>query len=454
MSSLFLGHTIDASIITKQEWTMVNFDDEKLKQAMVLLAPIYVRFGGILSDHTIFAEKRPRDGGSQHRRKEKKHKKGIVPPDAYTIYGDDIDRLLKFTDDSGSRLLFCLNSHLHSDGKWNSSNAFQLVDYIISKNFTSIDFSVGNEPRRNYNISGIDIGKAVKALRRKLNKSPLHGSKIIAPDVSRLQKFGREFLNKTISFAGKHLFAASFHQYYVNGSNTTWRGLIHPTTLDFLDRKISTAQRVVKSSRKPETPLWITESGSAFGGGALGLSRSFVAALGYADKLGLAATRGISHVMRQSLFGGRYRLFNMSERYEPSPEYWVAYLFRLLNGEVVRAIRPNPSFAHLRCYCFGDPDRRTITAMFINVHTTEKYILRTSTHQLLKTQRWDYLVTSQGDPSASIEILVNKRLLKLPDDPAERFIPPKGELRSGKDVLVLPALSMAFSVYIMQNTTA
>lgn len=57
----FLGHAIDASIIIKREWELVDFNDEKLKRAMALLSPTYVRFGGIYSDHTIFVEKRPPD---------------------------------------------------------------------------------------------------------------------------------------------------------------------------------------------------------------------------------------------------------------------------------------------------------------------------------------------------------------------------------------------------------
>lgn len=81
-----------------------------------------------------------------------------------------------------------------------------------------------------------------------------------------------------------------------------------------------------------DLPIFITESGSAFGGGSDGLSRSFVAALVYADKLGLAASMGISLVARQSLFGGRYRIFNITDNYRASPEYWISYLFQKLNG--------------------------------------------------------------------------------------------------------------------------
>lgn len=56
---LFMGHGIDASIIVKKEWQELNFDDEILTRAMELLPPSYIRFGGTLSDHTIFVEKKP-----------------------------------------------------------------------------------------------------------------------------------------------------------------------------------------------------------------------------------------------------------------------------------------------------------------------------------------------------------------------------------------------------------
>ena len=55
----FIGHAIDASIIVKKEWEDWDFNDTKLKEAMKLLSPGYIRFGGILSDHTRFVRERP-----------------------------------------------------------------------------------------------------------------------------------------------------------------------------------------------------------------------------------------------------------------------------------------------------------------------------------------------------------------------------------------------------------
>lgn len=58
---LYIGHAIDASIIVKPEWEKVDFKNEKLQRAMKLISPIYIRFGGIMSDHTFFERERPED---------------------------------------------------------------------------------------------------------------------------------------------------------------------------------------------------------------------------------------------------------------------------------------------------------------------------------------------------------------------------------------------------------
>ena len=55
----FIGHAIDASMIVKDGWEDWDFNNTELKEAMKLLSPGYIRFGGILSDHTCFKRKRP-----------------------------------------------------------------------------------------------------------------------------------------------------------------------------------------------------------------------------------------------------------------------------------------------------------------------------------------------------------------------------------------------------------
>lgn len=80
----------------------------------------------------------------------------LVEPDAYQIFGADIDELLKFVESTGNRLLFCLNSLLgvKQKKKWNSTNAFQFVDYLKSRSYSAIDFSMGNEPQSRTKVTG------------------------------------------------------------------------------------------------------------------------------------------------------------------------------------------------------------------------------------------------------------------------------------------------------------
>lgn len=65
--------------------------------------------------------------------------------------------------------------------------------------------------------------------------------------------------------------------------------------------------------------LYLTagETGSAYGGGAPGLSDRYVAGFLWLDKLGMAARLGVDVVVRQSLSGGNYGL--LDPEMEPLP---------------------------------------------------------------------------------------------------------------------------------------
>lgn len=68
---------------------------------------------------------------------------------------------------------------------------------------------------------------------------------------------------------------------------------------------------------QPSRHLPAGETGSAYGGGAAGLSDRYVAGFLWLDKLGLTARLGIDVVVRQSLFGGNYGL--LDQAVEPLP---------------------------------------------------------------------------------------------------------------------------------------
>ena len=197
----------------------------------------------------------------------------------FEIFGPDIDRIIQFTRDCGARLLFCLNSHQRTPKKkWDLTNMFDLIDYFISKNFTEIDFGIGNEPKKIHNVTGesrysnymgeyhsghyfssgmsvgpqgfaipaSEVGAMVRSLRRKLDNSTLKESMIIAPDLSSLSKrdkFATRFIRRMIKKAKTSLSGVSFHQYYVK-RNSTWTDMIDPRNLNKLQDQISKAQNV------------------------------------------------------------------------------------------------------------------------------------------------------------------------------------------------------------------
>lgn len=63
--------------------------------------------------------------------------------------------------------------------------------------------------------------------------------------------------------------------------------------------------------------IWMGETASAFGGGAPGLSDTYVAGFMWLDKLGMGAVNGIDLIVRQSFYNGYYALIN--EQSLPNP---------------------------------------------------------------------------------------------------------------------------------------
>nr|XP_040026208.1 heparanase-like [Gasterosteus aculeatus aculeatus] len=70
--------------------------------------------------------------------------------------------------------------------------------------------------------------------------------------------------------------AVTWHHYYVNGRDTAVEDFLDPQVLDSLIQKTKDVLQEVQMV-SPEKPVWLGETSSAFGGGAAGLSDTFVA---------------------------------------------------------------------------------------------------------------------------------------------------------------------------------
>ncbi|KAF7641479.1 hypothetical protein LDENG_00280340 [Lucifuga dentata] len=111
--------------------------------------------------------------------------------------------------------------------------------------------------------------------------------------------------------------ACTWHHYYVNGRDTSLEDFLDPEVLDTLALKISEVMETVKLL-SPGKTVWLGETSSAYGGGALGLSDTFVAGFMWLDKLGLGARLGLDVIIRQVLIGsGSYHL--VDDNLDPLP---------------------------------------------------------------------------------------------------------------------------------------
>ena len=93
----------------------------------------------------------------------------------------------------------------------------------------------------------------------------------------------------------------------MNGRKTKLSDFVKPEVLDILSWQIAAIRT---SMSGVSLPMWLSETSSAYGGGAPQLSDRFVAGFMWLDKLGLAAQMGVSVVVRQSLSGGNYALLD------------------------------------------------------------------------------------------------------------------------------------------------
>jgi heparanase 1 len=79
------------------------------------------------------------------------------------------------------------------------------------------------------------------------------------------------------------------------------------------------------------------ETGSAYGGGAPGLSDRYVAGFLWLDKLGMAARLGVDVVVRQSLSGANYGL--LDPQMEPLPVSWMVCAAALVSAFCIKEKR-------------------------------------------------------------------------------------------------------------------
>ncbi|XP_057686572.1 heparanase [Corythoichthys intestinalis] len=349
----FVSVTIDASLAEDQRF-MRLLSSPKVRVLAKALSPAFVRFGGTRQDFMEFQpHRRSRPAGWQPRllsdlgedlllARWRKQQERLTEEDAGGKYQQvaftetTLDELHDFANATGLDLVFGLNALLRSaDGSWNSSNARQLLRYCEERRYR-LSWELGNEPnsfekKAGLRVSGEQLGEDFKCLRDMMSQSPWHRhAGLFGPDVGQPRGHGPDLLDGFLRSGADAIDACTWHHYYVNGRDTSLDDFLDPKVLDSLALKIKQIVQEVKRL-SPGKPVWLGETGSAYGGGAPGLSDTFAAGFMWLDKLGLAARGGVSVVMRQVLIGsGAYHL--LDERLDPLPDFWLTLLYKHVVG--------------------------------------------------------------------------------------------------------------------------
>ncbi|XP_037609561.1 heparanase [Sebastes umbrosus] len=475
----FLSVTIDASLAEEEKF-MSLIRSPKVRTLARALTPAFLRFGGTRQDFMEFTPQRfHQDSGSTAEptcdqmelpswledrlkkdwtrqrvvlmREDLQRKYRRVKFTEYTV-----DLLHSFTNCSGMDLIFGLNALLRTaDNSWNSSNAASLLSYCESRRYR-MSWELGNEPnsyekKAGIRVDGRQLGRDFTRLRDMMSQSKFyHDAALYGPDVGQPRDRRTDILEGFLQTGSEAVDALTWHHYYVNGRDTSLEDFIDPEVLDTLALKTTEVLKKVKLV-SPEKPVWLGETSSAFGGGAVGLSDTFVAGFMWLDKLGLAARLGLDVVMRQVFIGsGSYHL--VDDNLDPLPDYWLSVLYKRLVGPEVLKVGFS-SFArskrvrlYLHCSTRESSSSGAVTLISLNLSKKPVWIVVPASVSSSTVEAFVLQSDQPGEDGLySRSVKLNGDVLKMVDDQTLPDL--KAAPLPPSERLQLPAFSLAFFVF-------
>ncbi|KAK7895321.1 hypothetical protein WMY93_020646 [Mugilogobius chulae] len=477
----FLSLTIDASLASEEKF-MNLLGSSKVKTLASALTPAFLRFGGTRQDFMVFTPQQvwpSKESPSANlcdkdelpywledqlkkewiqqqillKREDLQRKYRRVKFTEATM-----DRLYSFTNCSGMELIFGLNALLRtSDNRWNSSNAQMLMSYCASRQY-EMSWELGNEPnsfekKAGIRVDGFQLGEDFVHLRKIMSESRFYkNSGLYGPDVGQPRDHRIDILEGFLQSGSEAIDACTWHHYYVNGRDTSLEDFLDPEVLDTLTLKTNEVLQKVKQA-SPQKKVWLGETSSAYGGGALGLSDTFVAGFMWLDKLGLGAKLGLNVVMRQVFIGsGSYHL--VDDNLDPLPDYWLSVLYKRLVGQQVLSVKTfgNYTFLHKRVRLYLHCTNKnsftngavTLIAMNLN-HKAVRVSL--PAHMASSTVVAFVLQSDQSGEEGlySRSVMLNGEVLKMVDDTTLPEL--KGLVLPSSEHVHLPAYALSFFVF-------
>lgn len=437
----FINVAIDSGVI-RRNWENLQLNSTKVQTLAAGLAPCYLRVGGTDADFLIFGNNpnsyktkvdysktyQPSVTINKRQRRDLGYSGSMGRSDFtnFTMNTSMYDQLHKFVSAVGWEMIFDLNSLLRNNGAWDPTNAIQLINYTASQGYKMGGWELGNEPDEYSNpninkpVQPEQLAKDYQLLSQIVQSYPQYrDSVIMGPSIAAMSAYQRKgFYYSFLSAGGGDVVtAATFHQYYENGAVATADDFVNPDVLNILYDELHAGVNLTRAAGC-NAKVWLGETSSCWGGGAPGLSDTFLAAFMWLDKLGMSARDGIDAVVRQTFYGGHYSLID-NETLDPNPDYWLTLMYNLLVGSKVLAVTSPDSRGDLRVYAHCTDTERSgyaagsVTVYIMNLSKTNKRIMMPNfpTHQL---HIYNFMAGSDSVTSKTVRL--NGEPLVMTDD--------------------------------------
>jgi heparanase 1 len=479
------GHTFDGA--NESFWR----PNSKLTRVLAgALQPAYIRFGGnshsLLTYDMTSASCEPQPDPLPQPQK-------YTPPKPNTcMSATQWDEINRFTKAVGWHSVFALNALLRkadkSDGgSWDPTAAEAFLKYNMERNY-SVDIELGNEPdlfHYAYKIPDRSVMPVPPAqlLQDHLALNTLieivyaesgqQRPQVTGPDVANAGPTGgarywsEYFGNHSVS-SGPGISRASWHHYYGSGKTATVADTYSPTTLDKLVVQQQQMASILEEKLGPSAnvPIWLGETSSFYGGGAVNISDRYGAGFTWLDKLAVAARLNVSVVCRQAWMGGAYSLIEYTT-FVPLSDYYVSVLHKRLVGQKVLAVtdgltmgRRTRVYAQCTSSTSGYP-AGSVTLIVLNTNNSTAATIQvkdatstaTEDSNALLSSKWDaYLLTPAEGGSAvaglsSKSVALNGKALAMGIDPTsgDPALPAMAAV-AGEGAITVPPLTFGFFV--------
>lgn len=361
--------------------TNLDLSHPLLAKAIQAFRNLRIRIGGSLQDQVLYDVESLKAPCHPFR----KMKGGLFGFSKGCLHMNRWDELNHLFSRSGAIVTFGLNALYGRHqirkgvwgGAWDSSNAYDFMNYTVLKGYKIDSWEYGNE------LSGSGVSASVSAelygkdlIKLKDVVNNLYKNSDLKPSlVAPGGFFDKQWYAKLLQVTGSGIVNFVTHHIYNLGAGmdpNLVNKILDPHYLSKVSETFSNLSQTIQQNG-PWASAWVGESGGAYNSGGRHVSDTFVNSFWYLDQLGMASRYNTKVYCRQTLVGGHYGLLNTTTLV-PNPDYYSALLWHRLMGKVVVAVGSNAS-PFLRSYAHCSKGRAGITLLLINLSNQTDFII-------------------------------------------------------------------------------